>query len=96
MRVEWGRLETRLGRAIPVPEFAMAVDAWGEGWTKPPGQIADAVRAWRGGGDVDVRMAQLCAEVARRYSGRFAQHPRLVAYESAARRATQQKVESRE
>jgi hypothetical protein len=58
----------------------MAVDAWSDGWTKPPTQIAESVRAWREGGDVDARMAQLCAEVARRYSGRFQRHPRLAAY----------------
>jgi hypothetical protein len=63
-----------------VPEFAMAVDAWSDGWTKAPAQIAEAVRAWREEGDVDARMAQLCAEVARRYSGRFQQHPGLSAY----------------
>jgi hypothetical protein len=84
MRVEWTRLEGRLKRGIEVPEFAMAVDAWSDGWTKPPAQIADAVRAWRDGGDVDARMAQLCAEVARRYSGRFQRHPRLSAYASTA------------
>jgi len=81
MRAEWTRLEARLKRGVSVPEFAMAVDAWSDGWTKPPAQIAEAVRAWREGGDVDVRMAQQCAEVARRYSGRFQQHPRLSAYD---------------
>jgi hypothetical protein len=81
MRAEWARLEARLRRAISVPEFAMAVDAWSEGWTKPPTEIADAVRAWRDGGDIEARMAPLCAEVARRYSGRFQQHPGLAAYE---------------
>jgi hypothetical protein len=89
MRAEWSRLESRLNRAVSVPEFAMAVDAWSEGWTKPPTQVAESVRAWREGGDIDARSAQLCAEVARRYSGRFQQHPGLSAYDLAIRtRAT--------
>ena len=82
MRVEWVRLEARLKRRIGVAEFAMAVDAWSDGWTKPPAEIAEAVRAWRDGGDVDARMAPICAEVARRYSGRFQKHPGLFAYEA--------------
>jgi len=80
MRAEWTRLEARLNRGVPVAEFAMAVDNWSEGWTRPPSQLAEAVRAWREGGDVDARLAQLCAEVSRRYSGRFQQHPGLGAY----------------
>jgi hypothetical protein len=86
MRVEWGRLEARLKRAIGVAEFAMAVDAWSDGWTKPPAEIADIVRAWRDGGDVDARMASLCTEVARRYGGRFQQHPGLSAYQAVVPR----------
>jgi len=81
MRVEWSRLEARLRRSIGVAEFAMAVDAWSDGPTKPPTEIAEVVRAWRDGGDVDARMAPLCAEVARRYSGRFRQHPGLALYQ---------------
>jgi hypothetical protein len=84
MRVEWARLEARLKRPIPVPEFAMAVDAWSDGWTKPPAEVAQAVRGWRNGGDVDARLAGLCAEVTRRYSGRFRQHPGLAAYDTGA------------
>jgi hypothetical protein len=84
MRIEWARLEARLRRPISVPEFAMAVDAWSDGWTKPPAEVAETVRAWRDGGDVDARLAGLCSEVTRRYSGRFRQHPRLAAYETEA------------
>jgi hypothetical protein len=94
MRVEWVRLETRLKRPIGVAEFAMAVDAWSDGWTKPPAEIAEAVRAWRDGGDVDARMAPICAEVARRYGGRFQQHPGLSAYQ-AGTAAEQRKAETR-
>jgi hypothetical protein len=90
MRAEWARLETRLKRGVPVAEFAMAVDAWSDGWTKPPAQIAETVRSWREGGDVDARMAQLCAEVARRYGGRFQQHPGLRAYDQAGQVHPQQ------
>lgn len=84
MRAEWTRLEGRLGRPVPVSEFAMAVDAWSERWTRPPAEIAETVRAWRAGADIDASLAPLCAEVARRYSGRFHQHPRLAAYMSTA------------
>ena len=94
MRADWARLEARLKRGVPVAEFAMAVDAWSDGWTKPPAEIADAVRAWREGGDVDARTAQLCAEVARRYSGRFQQHPGLSAYASAAQASRETRAPS--
>jgi len=83
MRAEWAQLEAQLKRAVPVAEFAMAVDAWSEDWNKEPVQIVDAVRAWREGRDVDARVAQICAEVARRYGGRFAHHPGLAAYRTS-------------